>query len=371
MASQQYTGKVFWQNGAPVAGVEVRIYEPGTGQSPLGPELTVAPGHSQADGSFAVQTQPSSFIDDTVVTNLEPLSHLFDTVDTLGQSLGLEPRPQIQFGYSVKGRSVSDLRPFRKLHRGYRLSRNPPVDFKPSKDGFVFQNQFKAFELPITIAKWIETSRIPDTYGLCGGMSAAAYDFCLAHLGNPESPDIRQYRAVPNSGTVLHRYLLRRTMDSFGPAGLMIVKTGDWSLLPSRGPAGTCKLTLDEFKAIRQRLDEGQCVCLALIYEHASNLIELATKIWLNHQVLAYGYAETGPGKFEIAIYDSNYPDQDAVLIAQRQPVGEVNDPPVDGLVTKEFVPGRLDKEVRGFFDMPYQPASPPGKSRGQRRTSR
>jgi hypothetical protein len=66
--------------------------------------------------------------------------------------------------------------------------------------------------------------------------------------------------------------------------------------------------------------------------------------------------------KYQISIYDSNFPNRDnARLHLQRLQVGTDRDQPVFGLLSREVIPGELDKEVRGFFRMNYQAANPPG----------
>jgi hypothetical protein len=141
----------------------------------------------------------------------------------------------------------------------------------------------------------------------------------------------------------------------------MLDKVGDWTLLPNQGQAGTQRLTLDELPNIKQRLQNLQCVVLTLIYEHASNRSELISKIWNNHQVLAYNFIEIDQDEFNISIYDSNFPDEDdAVLEVKRIQVGSASGNPVFGLTSSQIVPGRPIKEVRGFFPMHYQAVSPP-----------
>ncbi|MEJ2601584.1 MAG: hypothetical protein P8Z00_24890 [Anaerolineales bacterium] len=197
-----------------------------------------------------MQIKDTHLIDSTALSQLEPLSSLFDRIHTGELSLGSDTRPLIQFTYPLNGRSVQTLVPFRKLHRAYQLPQNPPVDFLPSRDGFNFLNFFKPFKVPLTLPAWLNVNRIPGSYGLCGGMSSAAYDFRLARASNPKAPNIRKYSEVPNTGTLLHRYLLRRSVDTFGTVGIKIAQVGEWTLFPDRGLAGIQKLTLDGLSAI-------------------------------------------------------------------------------------------------------------------------
>ena len=262
----------------------------------------------------------------------------------------------------TNGRAFQTQAPLRRLHRGYYLPYNCPVDFLPSRDGFDFVNYFKPFDPLISLPAWLDVSRIPGSYGLCGGMSSAAYDFRLAHTVNPKAPDIRQYHDVPKTATSLHRYLIRRSLDTFGVAGRLVGRVGDWTLLPDQGSGGVQNLSLVEFPNIFQNLQNGQCVVLTLIYERAANFSEMMQKIWLNHQVLAYGYTATGPDTFKIHIYDSNYKNRDdASLQIQQAQVGSSSGQPIYGLISREIIPGQLNKEVRGFFPMNYQPSAPPG----------
>lgn len=356
-----YKGHVFWANGDPISDVEVRIFEPGDNQKQLGEELTVQPGFSKSDGSFSVQAQDSELLDNSILAELEERVPFFNGVDDSGSSLGSDRRPIFQFTYPLNGRNLQSTTVLRKLHRGYRLLNNPPVDFKPSSDGFIFKNEFKAFKTPITLPAWLGAKQIPGIYGLCGGMSSAAYDYRLARISNSNAPNIRSYTSVPNNWTKLHRYLIRRSLDTFGVFGVMLDKVGDWTLLPNQGQAGTQRLTLDELPNIKQRLQNLQCVVLTLIYEHASNRSELISKIWNNHQVLAYNFIEIDKDEFNISIYDSNFPDEDdAVLEVKRIQVGSASGNPVFGLTSSQIVPGRPIKEVRGFFPMHYQAVSPP-----------
>jgi len=356
-----YSGRVLWANGIPIPDVQVRLFKPLKDQS-LGIELTLQPGLTNADGTFTLQSKDSILLDSSLLAEFDLLSQNFDEIDTRGFDLGDNLRPIIQFSYFLKGHNIQTQAPFRRLHRGYRLPYNPPVNFMPSRDGFDFENSFKPFDPPITLPDWLGENRISGSYGLCGGMSSAAYDFCLARVTNPKAPDIRHYTTIPKTGTRLHRYLLRRSLDTFGTAGLLIRRVGDWTLRLDQGLGGVQNLTLIELPAIQQNFQDGQCVVLTLIYERAANFEEMIKKIWLNHQVLAYGYSEIGLDTFQIPIYDSNYPNRNnARLHIQRVQVGISGGQPVFGLVSREIIPGELDKEVRGFFSMNYQSANPPG----------
>ena len=355
-----YSGKIFWANNTPIQGAEVRLFEPFKQGKP-GPELTLHLGISAADGSFGLSLRESDFLDLDLLSELDPLSARFERVNAPGSHASDPNRPALQVTYKVNGKVVHTYLPFRKLHRGYCLPYNPPVDFIPSRDGFGFVNSFKPFDPPVSFPDWLGLRRIEGVYGLCGGMSSGAYDFRLARQANLKAPNIRKYLAIPKTGTSLHRYLVRRALDTFGAAGNMLAKVGEWTLLPDLGPAGVQKLTMDELPGILQKLDYGQCVVTTLIYVSAPDLKALPAQLANNHQVLAYGYRQPAPDTYEIQIYDSNFPNRDGIVLqAKRVQVGVQSGQPVFGITTREIVPGEMDKNVRGIFEMNYHPALPP-----------
>jgi hypothetical protein len=190
-------------------------------------------------------------------------------------------------------------------------------------------------------------------------MCAAVYDFRLAGKSIPQIDN------VPKQGTRLQRYLFRRQMDSLGGLGQQAVKVARWTSLPDNTLVGTMRRTADEFKQLRQKLDQGNLVILALIYEHASSVKELSRRIFNNHQVLAWAYREDASGIITIQIYDPNLPDRDdAVIHSEPVILGEEAPAPdsqlVLGLKSSELVGGEFYKDVRGFFAMPYSPEKPP-----------
>jgi hypothetical protein len=355
-----YSGRILWANNIPVPDVEVRLFRQLTDHS-LGMEMTKAPGLSLANGDFTICIRDSRLIDGALLSAYDLLSSEFEVVNPGSFDLGLELRPIIQFNLKIKEQQVLFESPLRRIHRGYHLPYNFPVDFLPSRDGFDFPNSFSFFRSSISLPFGLADRDIPDCYGLCGGMSAAAYDYRLACVTDPTSPDIREYHKPPTARTRLHRYLLRRSLDTFGSLGCNVRRVGDWTLLPDNGPCGVRFLSKQELPSILLRLQRGQCVVLALIYERASTFVEMIKKIWQNHQVLAYNYQQLGPGQYQISIYDPNHENQDEVKLQIEQiQVGSDSDGSAFGIQIYEQVPNRSDKEVRGIFPMTYQPCSPP-----------
>ena len=355
-----YTGRLQWANDFPVAAAEVRVFRQLSDGSP-GMEMTEDAGLSGAEGDFTLSLRDSRLIDEALLAEYDLLSSEFEDIDPGGLDLGDELRPIIQFTLEIRGQQVLFEAPFRRIHRGYHLPYNPPVAFQPSRDGFDFPNTFKFFQSAISLPFGLADKLIPEAYGLCGGMSAGAYDYRLACLCEPNPPDIREYATPPKTGTRLQRYLLRRSLDTFGSLGCNVRRVGDWTLLPDDGPCGVRYLSLQELPTILLRLQRGQCAVLALIYERADTFAEMLQKIWLNHQVLAYGYQQPSPGQYEIAIYDPNHKNQDGVKLGIEQvQVGADSNGPVFGLQIIEEIPHRADKPVRGIFPMTYEPCKPP-----------
>jgi hypothetical protein len=168
---------------------------------------------------------------------------------------------------------------------------------------------------------------------------------------------------APVQGSVFQQYIYRRQVDTFGAFGEYIAKFAQWMVLPDDTILGTQKRTYDEFEEIRAKLDDGNPVVLGLVYVSGSDSFE----IWNNHQVLAYGYSEVSDTTINISIYDPNYPERDDVLIrAERIPVGTTFVPGVPP--RKRTVLGfkcmqkisDINKNLRGFFAMPYVPVVPP-----------
>jgi len=190
-------------------------------------------------------------------------------------------------------------------------------------------------------------------------MSSTAYDFLLAGKSIPLTI------TVPVQGSPMHRYLYRRQVDTFGALGEYIAKFAQWMVLPEGTILGTQKRTYDEFEEIRVKLDDGNAVVLGIVYVSGRNSFE----IWNNHQVLAYGYSEISDTTIDINIYDPNYPEIDDVIIrVERVPVGTTFVPGVPprkrtvlGFKCIQKLSNR-DKNVRGFFAMPYVPVVPPAE---------
>lgn len=235
---------------------------------------------------------------------------------------------------------------------------NVKTNFLPSLHGFGFVNSFSGLPLPFSTSALpgISTilSRSKSCYGLCGGMSSAAWDFFIAGRTIPS------IITVPETGSPLHRYLYQRQIDTYGFLGKSIGKFAKWMALSD---SKVQKRTDDELQQICDRLDNYQAVILGIVYV---SLVDTLA-IWLNHQVLAYGYAEKSPKTLNINIYDPNFPGRDDVIIEIKrefpsfqctQKLSGADYKNARGLIV--IPSGAVYRNIRGFFAMPYIPVNPP-----------
>lgn len=231
--------------------------------------------------------------------------------------------------------------------------------FVPSKHGFRFVNSFKGSPIPGVVG--LAASQLTGgSYGLCGGMSAAAADAFIARQSIPAST------TPPASGTPLYTYLLQRQTDSF--LGMeMPARFAAWSGVSEFGPLGTRALTIDPAHQIADRLRAGQPAVLGLVYAGPNN----GRKIWDNHQVLGFTLTrDQDPRTLRVRIYDPNYPGNDRVTIDAKHEIAGFAVSPmglpiaVEGLTCQRSGSGRNPTStapVRGYFMMPYTPAEPKG----------
>jgi hypothetical protein len=360
--AENFSGKVLFANGFPAQGVLVRVFdkdEPGKGDD----DLTLEPGRSDSDGKFIVYFEPSRYLDHSTVTTQEPRDLPWDwTLTTRTRRLpDLTDLylPYLEFRYTFNGRRCVHTAIMVPFQSNFRLPEIPAFDFKPTVNGFKFVNNFSGYPLPFSIPNLPNLLTVERSYGLCGGMSSAAYDFLLAGRSIPSTT------TAPKQGSLLQEYLYRRQIDTFGALGEYVAKFAQWMVLPDDTILGTQKRTYDEFEEIRAKLDDGNPVVLGLVYVGGSESFE----IWKNHQVLAYSYSEISDTTIDINIYDPNYPhSDDAVIQVERIPVGTTfvpGVPPRKRTVlgfrcTQKVAHG--DHKVRGFFAMPYVPVTPPDK---------
>lgn len=209
--------------------------------------------------------------------------------------------------------------------------------FLPSRDGFAFANDFPGNPWP-TFAGMRDSEK--SSFGLCGGMSAAAADYFFAQRPSPRS------NSLPKRGSKLYEYIFMRQAESFGPGLQTALKFAEWMRLPDQELAGRTKAELD---ALEAKLKQQPIAPIGLIIARPNGPAG-ARDISDNHQVLAIGMARTAGGA-DIRIYDPNYPLDDGVVISidfAKAPCGERNRPI------------RKPTAIRGFFVLPYASLYPP-----------
>ncbi|MEK7486504.1 MAG: hypothetical protein AABZ60_19445, partial [Planctomycetota bacterium] len=220
------------------------------------------------------------------------------------------------------------------------------VPFLPSQHGFRFVNSFEGYPIPSlpfleTILKTYSTGNFH--YGLCGGMSTAAYDFYLAQQLIPKET------VPPKKGTPLYDYLFQRQSATFGQKAEFIFKFVQWMTLPET----TLQIrTFEELKEVVSRLAKGNASVLGLVYIKASESLVL----WRNHQVLAYRYDRPNETEILLHIYDPNYPQDNSIYIEVKK---TQIDPLHSGVTARQWIRGAFRKTIHGFFVMPYQSQIP------------
>jgi hypothetical protein len=211
--------------------------------------------------------------------------------------------------------------------------------FLPSRSGFHFANSFPPG--PTVRFGPVDPRLIglgDASAGLCGGMCYTVGDLFAAGLGVP--PD----RQPPDNGAPRFQFLVRRQVQSLD---WLRVPVRFWlrSALGSSFGGDRARATYErEWPRIRGEIDAGRLAMLGLIREGGVNPFRLT----LNHQVIAYGYAEDGRG-VTLRLYDPNWPDNDTVTATIH--------------LDPAFRPTGLEQStgepLLGLFLAPYSPADP------------
>jgi hypothetical protein len=140
--------------------------------------------------------------------------------------------------------------------------------------------------------------------GLCGGMVYTAADLFLA--GTPVPADREPFA----NGSPRFHAIVRRQVESLF---WLTVPARYWLISALGGSFGgdRARATLDhEWPKAKRELDAGRPALLGLIRVASWNPWQLS----MNHQVMAWGYAEDGRG-VTLNLYDPNWPDRDDVTI--------------------------------------------------------
>jgi hypothetical protein len=355
-----HNGRVLWHNNSPASGVRVRVLD--RDASGTDDDLTTTEGVSNGDGYFSVTYDTDRF-QDFVISRWETNDFVCDqhTDPVTGVKIPVNCRwekhqheervpdlsdtfaPYLRLSYTVNNQASTGA--YALLTAPIVLPEtpaNPPRAFRPSVDGFHFNNSFTAnVNLPFPINGIRTLSRL---YGLCGGMCAAAADYWKDPVQS-----IPATTTVPPNGSPLHQYLVQRQMDSFGPDGSAGAQFPVLMEMTNDGSNGLRARTRQEFGKLQTMFAQGiGAVPLGLIYVERGVLATNPEAVFGNHQVLATGVTCTLANQnVSIRIYDPNFSNNDAVVIQCTQ----VPPPSIAGF------PG---VNVRGFFVMPYAPKIPP-----------
>lgn len=249
--------------------------------------------------------------------------------------------------------------------------------FRPEKDGYAFINswQFDAYDqqrmegaitgavsgaanslsggagsmvrgtLANQVTRWL-AGRVPDGYGLCGGMTFSARDYFVAGKPLPRGRNESDH-PDPNTtmGKTLRDYLWRRQLESLQANAPQLLSWMFMLHLPDflGGPDWLLERTKGEWAALKVHLDADGPWPLCLIGS--------STSPFDNHQVLAYGYDDGGDGTGTIYVYDMNGPNREQSIKLDMR--GRV-------LVAQESLPNPHRGPLRGFFCEVYSPVDPP-----------
>jgi hypothetical protein len=174
--------------------------------------------------------------------------------------------------------------------------------------------------------------------GLCGGMVYTAADLFVAGVAVPTD------REPFANGSPRFNAIVRRQVESL-----------DWLRVPVRywlrsalgGSFGgdRARATLEnEWPRAKAELDAGRVIQIGLIRVASWNPWQLT----MNHQVMAWGYAEDGRG-VTLNLYDPNWPDRDDVTIKIH----------LDPALRPTGLSQSTGEPLLGWFALPYSPADP------------
>jgi hypothetical protein len=212
----------------------------------------------------------------------------------------------------------------------------PKLAFRPDADGLLFTNSFTwdaieraaIAEMSLAIVPAVVALVAPDPifativasvaatylaipssplpgYGLCGGMVYAALDHWHAHMPPPRGATTVDQPLRGTSGEPVRVMVWNRLMDSLTSGGVLS-RTIEWMLrlntVPGFFGGGAGWLndrTAEEWEVLKRYIDQGQPWPIALVGDTLA--------AWSQHQILVYGYEDSGTTKV-MYVYDPNDP---------------------------------------------------------------
>jgi len=208
--------------------------------------------------------------------------------------------------------------------------------FLPSTNGFHFANAWPhgpTVRLGPIDPRVVGVGDAAD--GLCGGMVYTAGDLFTAGLAMP--PDREPFA----NGSPRFNAIVRRQVESLA---WLSVPVRYWLRSALGGSFGgdRAKATLEhEWPRAKAELDAGRIVMIGLIRVASWNPWQLS----MNHQVMAWGYAEDGRG-VTLDLYDPNWPDRDDVTITLD----------LDPALRPTGLTQSTGEPLLGWFSLPYSP---------------
>jgi hypothetical protein len=208
--------------------------------------------------------------------------------------------------------------------------------FLPSTHGFHFANAWPhgpTLKFGPLDPRMIGVGDAAD--GLCGGMVYTAADLFLA--GVPVPPDREPFA----NGSPRFNAIVRRQVESLY---WLSVPVRYWLKSALGGSFGgdRARATLEhEWPKARGELDAGRPALIGLVRVASANPWQLT----MNHQVMAWGYAEDGQG-VTLNLYDPNWPDRDDVTITLH----------LDPALRPTGLTQSTGEPLLGWFVLPYSP---------------
>jgi hypothetical protein len=215
----------------------------------------------------------------------------------------------------------------------------PKLAFRPDADGLLFTNSFTwdateraviaALSVQVTpavvglvapdpilasiaaaaVATYVvlPSSQLPEDnmYGLCGGLAYSALDHWHAHMTLPRGATEKDEPARGTAGAPVRVMLWNRLIDSL-ISGRVLNRTLEWMLrlhiIPSFLGGGAKWLndrTAEEWETLKSHINQGEPWPIGLVGD--------TPFAWSQHQILVYGYEDSGTTKV-IYVYDPNVP---------------------------------------------------------------